>query len=274
MEIEKDQRDYLTIKIDYKSSISLHNFKASIDGWYNQYNKHLAAHNISKDDDTLMIKEIKQESIDLVLFSSALVPLISDVSTIYTFYNAVKHAITWLSSKKGEKPKYNIEELENIKNMFAPVNSPDKAISYYINGDNNTVNHYDHVTVNVIRSNIDEEIKCLSTVEPVAPIFDELFKEKVLLKFRVVEGTNKNNKSTKGIIAEIDNKAHPIFFDEGLKQQIVLGSDNSLIKKYLINVKIHKENGIISAYTILKIIDVQDDVDITQSENSLFSEEI
>jgi len=278
MKIEKDQRDYLTIKIDYKKSISLYNFKTSIDGWYNQYNKHLTSQNISKEEDTLMIKEIKSGSIEMFLYSSAmsLFPHIETINTITTFFTSIKNIVGYLSTLKGTKPKYDIEELQNIKQIVAPITNNDNSISLTVNGNIEIGNVYviDNVTAQITRKNADKEIKRLSEVEPVVPVLDELFKEKVLLKFRIVEGTNKNNKSTKGIIAEIDNKAHPIFFDEGLKQQIVLGSDNSLVKKYLVDVKIHKENEAISAYTILKIIDVQDDVSIAQSENTLFSEDM
>ena len=273
MEIEKDQRDYLTIKIDYKNSISLLNFKTSIDGWYNQYNKHLADQNISKEEDILLIKEIKQESIDLVLYSSAVIPLLSDFSTIYTFYTAVKHTISWLSSKKGKKPKYSIEELENIKDMLAPVNSPDKAISYYINGDNNTVQHIDHVTVKVIRNNIDEELKTLSVKDAQEPVPDKSIREKVLLKFTQIENAAKNTRSTKGIIADIDSKPHPIMFEEGLKQQIIHSLDNPHIMKYLVDVKLHMLNNEINTYTILKNIDHSLDDNFDQSENSLFPED-
>jgi len=42
------------------------------------------------------------------------------------------------------------------------------------------------------------------------------------LKFKQIESTGKNNRNTKGIISEIDNKSHPILFNVGLKYPISL----------------------------------------------------
>jgi len=268
--LETNNIDYLTIKIEYKNSIPLFSFKESLDGWYNQYNKHLAQSSISKKDETLLIKEIKEGSIIINMISSV-IPLISDVNTITTFFKSVKHSITWLSGKEGVKPKYDIEELTNIRKMLGTVTSKDKNINVTVNGDNNDVLFVDNLTVNIIRNNVDEEIKLLSTVQVDEITPDETFRDKVILKFKQTESTEKNNKSTKGVISEIDSKSHPIFFDEGLKQKIILGIDNPHTKKYLVNVKVHKESGIISGYTILKVIDTMSDVETSeQSENTLF----
>jgi hypothetical protein len=270
--VEIENIDFLTIKIEYKNSISLYSFKQSLDGWYNQYNKHLSQSNIKKEDNTLLIKEIKEGSVIMTLISSA-IPLFGHVetlNTVTTFFTSIKNIITYLTTKKGNKPKYDIDELENIKQIVAPITSEDKSINITSNGDKNTTIVIDSLTVNIVRQNADEEIKRLSVVQEDKPVPDETFKEKVYLKFKQIESAERNTKSTKGVIGEIDSKSYPISFDEGLKPQIMQGIDNPLIKKYLVNAKVHKENGVTSGYTVLKIIDVIPDDSQEQEGNSLF----
>jgi hypothetical protein len=269
--MEKEPSDFLTIKIDYENSVSLFNFKESLEGWYNQYNKHLSRSNIPKGEETLLIQEIKSASIDITLISSVM-PLLNDYNTIISFFTSIKNSITWLSTLTGKKPKYDIEELKNIKQIVSPVNSTDKSISISVNGDQNTVLFIDKVMVQKINQNSDEEIRKLSIEKIEEPQPDERNREKVLLKFKQVESAEENNKSTKGIISDIDKKAYPVLFDEGLKHPIIHGTDNPLVKYYLVNVKIHRENDKINSYTILKVIDSYTDEDINPSENLLFTE--
>jgi hypothetical protein len=272
MEIEKDKQNFLTISIKYKDAISLYDFKESLDGWYNEYNKHLSISNISKDEETLLIKEIKQNSIDVILVSSALL-LINELNTIFFFFSRIKHAITWLSNKKGVKPKYDIEELENIKKIVSPVNSIDKSIHVSVNGDNNINNvlSINHLTVNVIRQTATDEIMRLSVKGKPEPLQDSSIKENILLKFIQIEGTeNSINKNTKGIISEIDKKPHPIMFEEGIKHQIIHEEPFPFNKNYLANVKVHKEDDKIKAYTVMAIVDSYEEENDEQSENSLF----
>jgi hypothetical protein len=183
MKIEKDNQNFLTISIKYKDSISLYDFKESLDGWYNEYNKYLSISNISKGEETLLIKEIKQNSIDIILISSAFV-LINELNTIFDFYTRIKYVIIWLSNKKGVKPKYDIEELENIKKIISPVNSKDKSIHVSVNGDNNNVLFINHLTVNEIRQTANDELYKLSANDIKEPISDLSKKKECITKIQ------------------------------------------------------------------------------------------
>ena len=267
MEIDTDTQHFLTINIKYDNAISLYNFKESLEGWYNQYNKHLSETNTPKEEDTLLIKEIKQGSIIITLISSA-VPLLSDYNTIFTFYTSVKSIFNWLSTKRGKKPKYDLEELENIKKIVSPINTTDKSLNISINGDKNTVMMFDKLIVQKIYQNANEEIQELSFKDKKEEIPDLTDKDNVLLKFTQIEGTEKNNRNTKGVISELDKKSLPITFSEGLKQEIVHGAENPLVKNYIVNIKEHRKNNEIISYTVLNIVDSYYD----ETEKDLFSD--
>jgi len=259
--------DYLTINIKYENAISLFSFKESLDGWYAQYNKHLEKSKTPKGEETLLIKEIKKGSIIITLIST-IVPLLSEASNVITFFSAVKHVITWLSTKKGKKPKYDIEELENIKKIVAPITNIDNSINITVNGDNSTGIAIDKVIAQVTRQNADSEIKKLAVQDEPVQLTDESNRDNVILKFTQIEGTEKNNRNTKAIISSIDSKSHPVTFGEGLKKEVILGTENPLIKNYLVNVKEHHKNNEVSSYTILTLLDSYYD----EPEADLFSE--
>ena len=271
MEMEVEKQSFLTINIEYKNAIPLLEFKESLEGWYNQYNKHLSQSNISKDEETLLIKEIKQGSIIIQLISSVM-PLLNDYSTIISFYTSMKFLITWLSTKMGKKPEYDTEELENMKKIISPVNSVDKSLNISINGDDNTVIIIDKVVAQKINQNANEELLKLSNTDKIELLPDLSSRENVLLRFKQIESAEKNNKNTKGIISEIDNKSHPVLFGDGLKHPIIHGTDNPLIKNYLLNVKIEREDNEIKSYTIINVIDSYEDEDGESAENALFKD--
>jgi|GEM_PF-6525137 len=260
----------LTIEIKYKNVISLLDFKQSLEGWYNQYNEHLFKANIPNDEETLFIQEVRSGSI-IVEFVSSIIPLLSDVSTITSFYISMKNLIDWLIAKNGKKPKCSIEELEALKQIIAPIKTNDNSINFYIEGNKNTVVIIDKEKAQKINRRVNEELMNLPVKIEKEPISESSNKEKVLLKFKQVEGSNNNvNKNTKGVISEIDNKPHPVLFEKGIKHTIVHGADNPLMKNYLVDVKVHQENGGIKAYTVLNVIDSYDNASEGHMENSLF----
>jgi len=261
--IESEGQNILTIEIKYKDAISLSDFNNSMDGWYNQYNQHLEQMNFTQDKETLFIKKIKHGSIIVELFSSP-IPLLNAASTIVSFFTSMKLIIDWLATKKGQKPKYTLGELENIRQIIAPVKTIDNSIKLSISGDNNSI-IINQGMKEEIAKNINAEIAELSVEDEEEPIPHLSVLENVTLKFTQVENAKKNNKNTKGKIISIDNNSYPILFSEGLKSQVNTGKDNPLIFNYLVNVRVHIENDKIKSYTVLKIIDSYKDEEIDKS---------
>ena len=254
MSNKNEKQNYITIKLQYKNAISLYNFKQSLEGLYNQYNKHLSHSNISIKEETLLIKKITEGSIIIELISSV-VPLINDVNNIVTFYVSIKKALDWLSTKKGKKPQFTTDELTNYQNIVSTVKSPDQSINFSINGDNNTVVIYDKTRTDIIKNSINEELATLAFADKSDPAEDLSIKGNTILQFTHIQKDKKNNKFTKGIIADIDKKSYPLMFEKGLKQTMVLGVENPLRYKYLVDIKIIYANNKIDAYIVLELKD-------------------
>jgi len=266
----KDGKDYLTINIEYQEEIPLSEFIASLEGWNSQYNRQLSSVDIKENDEKLLVKQITKGSIIIELMSSVM-PLLSDYSNLYTFFSTMIILFTWLRTKKGKKPNAELTDFENAKKIVAPINTDDKKMQISFNGDVKNVYIIDKVTADTITKNANVELLALAETEEKK---EEQTKAKnVLLKFNQIEGAEKNNKKTKGVIGEITNKSYPIMFAEGLKHGIIHGSENPLNKNYLVNAKVHTENDEIKAYTVLEVIDSydEDDDDGSEQGEDLFS---
>jgi hypothetical protein len=248
----------LTIKIEYKEYISLSEFKESIDGWNNQYNSFLAQGSDDDKLDKLLIKEIKQGSIIIELVS-AILPLMSDVNNVTAFYTSIKALFGWLSSKKGKKPKIISSDLDNTKKIIAPVNNHNgRQITVSIEGDNNAPIIIDSVIAKVISQNANEEYVVLDKKSVLLEIPEN--KDNVIFKLTQIKDDENPDKNTRGIIAEIDGKEHPVLFsDIGIKDLILQESNNPFRKNYLVNVKVNKSADTIKSFIILALNDSYND---------------
>ena len=265
----KEGNDYLTINIEYQEEIPLSEFIASLEGWNSQYKRQLSPEDIEENDDKLLVKQISKGSIIIELMSSVM-PLLSDYSNLYTFFSSMLILFTWLRTKKGKKPNAEITDFENAKKIIAPINTDDKKMQISFNCDVQNVYIIDKVTADVITKNANDELLTLAKPEEMKE--DQTNAKNVLLKFNQIEGAEKNNNKTKGVISEITNKSCPVMFAEGLKHGIVHGSENPLNRNYLVNAKVHTENDEIKAYTVLEVIDSFDEDDgSNEPETDLFS---
>jgi len=263
----KEEKDFLTINIEYQEAIPLSEFTASLEGLNSQYNRHLSPADIRENGDKLLVKQISKGSIVVELMSSVM-PLLSDYSNLFTFFSTMQILFNWLLTKKGKKPDADITDFEDAKKIVAPINTDDKKMSISFNGDVQNVYIIDNVTAEVITKNANDELITFTKPEEIKE--DQTNAKNVLLKFNQIEGAEKNNKKTKGIISEIINKSYPVMFAEGLKHGIIHGSENPLNKNYLVNAKVHIENDEIKAYTVLDVIDSFDDEN-SEPETNLFS---
>jgi hypothetical protein len=262
----------LKIKIEYnenKDSISLVEFYETLAGWNNQYLRCVSQVSQEAANDVLLIKEIKQGSIDINLVSS-LVPLINDYNTVFSFFTSIKSIFTWLSTKVGTKPKMEIDDLRNTKKIIAPVNNHSgRQINISIDGDNNAPIIIDNAIAKEMLSNADEELGKL--IEPPKLLETDEIKKNVVLKLKQIRDSENNTKNNKGIIQEIENKEYPIMFvTPELADSVLHAINNPLLKNYLVDVKIHKTNEKINSYTILQLHDFYIDEE-DQMEGDLFS---
>jgi hypothetical protein len=263
-----DKGSLLTIKIDYKNCISLDEFKESIEGWSNQYNSFLSQSN-EDEKNRLLIKEIKKGSIIIELVS-AIVPLISDFNTVYTFYASVKSLFSWLSSKSGIKPTMSINDLNNAKKIIAPVNNHDgRQITVSIAGDNNAPIIIDSVVAKTIIKNANDEYQIIDKPDPLPETVEN--KENVIFRLTQIKDDENPSKNTKGIIHEVDTKEHLVLFSNIKNKEAILQENNNPFRKnYLVDVKINKSGEIIKSYTILDLHDSYI-IDEESEAESLFS---
>jgi len=261
------EQNIFSVHIEYKETIPVLEFTDLLEGLNNQYNNHVSKLSDKDMNDTLLIKEINPGSID-INFVSSMIPLISDINNITTFFSSIKHLMNWLSGFKGKKPIYTSDDVKDILKIVKPVNSADRILTISTNGDNSPVFVVDKVFADKVFINAPTALEQIKEIEN-PPQENTLERHNVVLRFKQVEDNEKNNKNTKGIIDEIEkDKSYPIMFAEGLKNPIIHGEPNPLRKNYLVDVKIQKIEDKIKSYTVLKISDSYIE------ENSLFMDNI
>ena len=244
----------LTIKIEYKEYIALSEFKESLEGLDDQYNLLFSKISGKGEKNTLLIKEINKGSI-IVQLVSPLIPLLSDFNNIFTFYTSIKSIFDWLSTKLGTKPAITPNDLVNAKKIIAPVNNHNGSqITLSVEGNNNSILVIDHLTARKITQNADEEYSVLDKPASLPDAPED--KENVLLRITQIKNDENTDKNTKGIIAELDKREHPVTFSKSVnKEQILQEHDNFFKKAYLVDVKVHANNDKISSFTVLDIKD-------------------
>jgi hypothetical protein len=253
--------------MEYKDYISLSDFKESIEGWNNQYNSFVSQGNNEEKNDKLFIKEIKNGSIIIELVS-AIVPLISDINTVSTFFASMKALFGWLNFKTGIKPKISASDLDNTKKIIAPVNNHDgRQITISIAGDNNAPIIIDSVIAKTIAQNADNEYAVLNKKIDMPEIEEN--RKNVIFKLTQIKDDENPDKNTKGIVEEIDRKEHLVVFSRlETKEAILQESGNPFRKNYLVDIKIGKSDDTIKSYTILALKDSY----IDEEEADLFSD--
>jgi len=265
-----DEQNIFTVHIEYKETIPLLEFKEFLEGINNQYRNHVLQTNDENKNDALLIKEIAPGSIDIHLVSS-IMPLFSDINNVATFFNSIRHLMTWLSTLKGQKPIFTNEDVKDIIDIVKPAKNIDRSIKISTTGDKNQVLVIDKVFAEKIIVNVPSVLDQMKQAADVLPEVS-LEKNNAVLRFQQIEKEEKNNKNTKGIIDEIDKKPYPVMFAEGLKNPIIRGDPNPLKKNYLVDIKIQRVDNKIKSYTVLKIRDSYIDENSEHSEKSLFGE--
>jgi hypothetical protein len=207
-----------------------------------------------KEKDTLLIKEINKGSI-IVELVSALIPLLSDTNTIFAFYTSIKSIFDWLSTKLGTKPKMTSADIVNAKKIITPVNNHDGSqITISVEGNNNNVFVIDNLTARKITQSANEEYSVLDKPAYLPDSPED--KENVVLRLTQIKNDENPDRNTKGIIAELDKREHPVLFSNIVnKEQILQEHDNFFKKTYLVDVKVHTNNAKISSFTVLDIKD-------------------
>lgn len=240
----------LTIKIDYNEAISAEVFYEFLGACSRQFEKQSKYYN-DKQQDKLLIKEIRQGSIEIELIA-LIMPIIGNFNSIYTFFDSIKTTFEWFVNNNGDKPQMKIKDCEDFKRIISPLNNSNSTqINVYVNGDNNRTLLIDKEMAESMSKKLDKEI-----FEQQKTSEDSDNYNNVLLKLIQIKNDDKDNKNTKGIIEKIDRKEHPILFsDNSIKNEMLYNQANPFFKYYLVNVLVNKNGAKIISYTILDLLD-------------------
>jgi len=257
--MENEQK--LTVIIDSEENITVAELKNFLEAINNQFEKRCK---IDGKTDKLLIKEVRKGSIEIEMIAAYAAGFFSDVGTLVSLFDNIKLAIEWLRTKAGDKPKMDLEDLDDCKKLVTLASNHDGTQVTMKNDilDNygTVINNYGTLYLNtdeakILNKNINEELASLQKNKNADNEETSNLHKGVILKLIQIKDDVNDNKNTKGIIEDIDKKAHPIVSDENVKDTLLHSKDNPFNKYYLVNVKANKVNGKLSAYIILNVLD-------------------
>lgn len=214
----------LVIKIENKTDIPLIDLTMSLMNVGAQYNRFLDRHNISVESNKnpLIVKKLETGSV-IIELSSLVLPVVSQINTIFEFTNYIKNSYDFLLGKVKSAPinydKKDLEQLNSIVNLNAE--SPDSQMSFSAdNGAKQTINlTINYTEANAIQNGIKKEVEKLK--EPSPAIYT-----KQLLKWYQTRFDNKSDFGDKAIIENISKKPIRVIFNhENIKRNIINTSE-------------------------------------------------
>lgn len=248
-------------KIEYDSPIELNAFSRSLSSFSSEYKKFIIENYGGEHptDAKLHIKKIEEGSIitTLVEYASNGIPFIGDVNTVYEFGIHLKLLFDYFKNKSGgsNKPKYDIQDLENLSSILTPATDYNNCTTISVNGSNNNILVLDvgDNDANAMINRITAAKKELA--EPNQSVFyNQAFYWEQAKKDI---GSKSGNY---GVIEAINpNRLKVIFDDASIKKQMIRGDENPFKYYYIVDVELHKIRDQPKIYKIVKLHEIIED---------------
>lgn len=250
--------DKLTIIFDTHEPIPVDTFCKALTALQDEYSS------VTQNSSKLLIKEIRKGSIEIDLItvaSIAILPFMTNANTVFQFIDYLSSSIRWLSGKEKtpSEIKYSMKELQNFKELFAPVvisNTDNSMIRVISPGHDEIIigkNEAKQITQKVEQ----QEIKL---IEPSPFFVKELKHSKVLFYwYQTRFDTEKINSGNQGVVNSIDkNPKKVIFADDPSDTKHQMTTTNPNLNKdwqevgYIVDLELIVNGEKIVAYKILK----------------------
>lgn len=209
----------------------------------------------------LYVEKIKEGSIDIILTLvdiAPIIPIIADANVIMEFGKHIYDIFDYFMYGKGEKPKLDKKDCEDIYNT-ATITAKDRGsiTNITVIDKRQITNTYYGNPMNFSNANtIQNQSKdaCTETEQDID------FFSKVLMKLYQLQNTEKETKGNKAIISKITNKKLPIYFaTDELKQQILFADENPFNKLFVVDVELQTIENIPKAYKITALYEILED---------------
>lgn len=183
-----------------------------------------------------------------------------NINIILEFSLYIKTVMEYCLSRKGEKPKLDLQEARNFRDLLeisANDNKGEMSIGAVIKTD--TGNVYNNCVFNFQGSNssqnqIEKDIEEMKSAQPSGNVF-----KRQLMTIYQIRGDMSSNTGNKAVIDAITSKKLNVVFEtDELKRKILNSEENPIRKAYLVDVVLMTVEGRQTAYKVTALHDVID----------------
>lgn len=244
--------------IDYSQPLEIHSFTNALTAFSSEYSKFVSENYEGEHptDAKLYIEKIEEGSLKttLVEYATMAIPFLGDINTVADFAKSLRGLFSFFKHKReGDKPKYDIKDLENLSAILCPAIEGDNNIKIDIKGDNNA-------PIIVLNVNRDEALPILHEINNAKKELESPAQQKQTNAVFYWEQAKKNIKSKTGNFGVIENisenRVAVTFDDDDIKRQMISGKENPFNTTYIVDVEVGFARGKVVAYKIVKLHDI------------------
>lgn len=241
----------LVISYSNEAPVELNTLANSLKAVGSRYKKHLKKEGINSSEDTnLYIREIKKGSIVVELIQAA-APVLSDASSVITFFMSLKAIIEYFSSPS--KPAKKPEEIENFKksdyqevsHIVGPAIVAGGNINIFVGGGQND----DRISIegNTARFIEKTAMKAIENLND-PDVFE---REKSLMSFTQASNTKTGFRGRDNID---DTTSKPVKFEPADLAKEVSDIDGNVFRSiFSVDLKVIMKNDQVKEYVITKV---------------------
>lgn len=242
----------LFVTLDNKAPVELEDFSNSFYALSDEYKRFLSKNHpgAESDDTKLFISQVKTGSIiaELQTAAGGMLPLLEHAKTIVEFGSYLKMAYEYLLGRSSEKPEFDKKSYQNFSQILEPVakdNASQIIFQPTING-NPTFNfNLNSVEANAAQNRAAKHIESLK--ERIVGRHN-----KVVLYWYQARNEPTGHAGDRAIIESISPlHVKCTFFNEALKQNMLLGADNPFNFAYELDVDVETVNDKPALYKIV-----------------------
>lgn len=251
-----DLQSLLTVRLENRDPVDLIDLAASFHSLGTQFATYARAHDIDVAKDNIRLYVVKLSEGSIV---AQLQPLLEQASFIVENIDVLAGFVTQLDQLiwyfAGKNPDYDSSKITKqqaiqVAGIVEPI-AKDQGAQININ-----VSDKGKVVINNNYYSPDgraaqDGVRRFLNAEPLPET--ENFEGELLYLHRLDKAPDKE--VDRGVIEKFDTRPRKLFFDEGIKAQILSQGENPFAFGFLVNGKVHRAKDKVQAYTILEVTD-------------------
>ncbi len=243
-----EDKEVLSIRIDYSEPLELKKFTASMLAVESQYKMFLASENYPSDDYQLFVHKVAEGSI-VIDFLKEKAKKLFEEHVLGKFLETLERKITAIKKQEPNENKKDLKDIATISNVIGSDYSSKMTINVLVGS--KITNNYElnGLEAYAVKNECVRQLAITSQVGEVV--------ERVTLHWKSAVDNKKSQSVDQGIIEEVEpEKKVKLLCEEDLKKEMISENEkNPFNMFFIVDAEIKRVAGKPVAYVIIKIYD-------------------